>query len=39
VPVVDSRVVFNVPSRDADGDPLWPSDHYGVMAEIGPFRR
>jgi endonuclease/exonuclease/phosphatase family metal-dependent hydrolase len=39
VPVVESRVVFNVPSRDADGDPLWPSDHYGVLAEIGPFRR
>jgi endonuclease/exonuclease/phosphatase family metal-dependent hydrolase len=38
-PVVQSRIVFNMPSRDADGDPLWPSDHYGVMAEIGPFRR
>jgi endonuclease/exonuclease/phosphatase family metal-dependent hydrolase len=38
-PVVESRVVFNVPIRDADGDPLWPSDHYGVLAEIGPFRR
>jgi len=38
-PIVESRIVFNVPHRDADGDPLWPSDHYGVLADVGPFRR
>jgi endonuclease/exonuclease/phosphatase family metal-dependent hydrolase len=38
-PVIESRVVFNAPHRDADGDPLWPSDHYGVVADVGPFPR
>jgi endonuclease/exonuclease/phosphatase family metal-dependent hydrolase len=29
-----SRVVLDVPERRADGSVLWPSDHYGVFAEI-----
>ena len=32
--VVSSRVVLNAPGRRDDGQPLWPSDHYGVFAEI-----
>jgi len=32
--VVSSRVVLDQPGRRADGGPLWPSDHYGVLAEI-----
>lgn len=32
--VVSSRVVLDTPGRRADGSPLWPSDHYGVLAEI-----
>jgi len=32
--VVSSRVVLDTPGRRADGGPLWPSDHYGVLAEI-----
>jgi endonuclease/exonuclease/phosphatase family metal-dependent hydrolase len=32
--VVSSRVVLNTPGRRDDGQPLWPSDHYGVFAEI-----
>jgi endonuclease/exonuclease/phosphatase family metal-dependent hydrolase len=40
--VVSSRVVLDTPGRRADGGPLWPSDHYGVLAEIrlspGPAR-
>jgi endonuclease/exonuclease/phosphatase family metal-dependent hydrolase len=33
--VVSSRVVLDEPGRARDGTPLWPSDHYGVLAEIG----
>ncbi|HEU5197146.1 MAG TPA: endonuclease/exonuclease/phosphatase family protein [Methylomirabilota bacterium] len=33
--VLSSRVVLDTPGRRADGSPLWPSDHYGVLAEIG----
>ena len=33
--VLTSRVVFDAPERGADGRALWPSDHYGVYAEIG----
>ena len=40
--VVSSRVVLDQPGRRDDGGPLWPSDHYGVFAEIrlspGPGR-
>jgi endonuclease/exonuclease/phosphatase family metal-dependent hydrolase len=32
--VVASRVVLNAPGRTRDGRPLWPSDHYGVLAEV-----
>ncbi len=31
---VSSRVVLDTPGRRDDGGPLWPSDHYGVLAEI-----
>lgn len=29
-----SRVVLNQPGRLSDGSVLWPSDHYGVLADI-----
>ena len=29
-----SRVVLDQPGRRTDGTPLWPSDHYGVLAEV-----
>ena len=29
-----SRVVLDRPGQLPDGVPLWPSDHYGVFAEI-----
>lgn len=32
--VLTSRVVLNTPRRYADGTALWPSDHYGVLAEL-----
>lgn len=32
--VSESRVVLDRPGHRADGSPLWPSDHYGVLAEI-----
>jgi endonuclease/exonuclease/phosphatase family metal-dependent hydrolase len=32
--VVDSRVVVDQPGALSDGTPLWPSDHYGVLAEL-----
>jgi endonuclease/exonuclease/phosphatase family metal-dependent hydrolase len=32
-----SRVVVDTPRRLADGTVLWPSDHYGVLAEIEVF--
>lgn len=32
--VRSSRVVLNAPRRYADGTVLWPSDHYGVLAEL-----
>jgi endonuclease/exonuclease/phosphatase family metal-dependent hydrolase len=32
--VLTSRVVLDQPGRRADGRPLWPSDHYGVLAEV-----
>src|SRR5262249_50290925 len=30
-----SMVFLDQPGRLPDGQPLWPSDHYGVVAEIG----
>ena len=32
--VLASRVVLNEPRRRADGTTIWPSDHYGVLAEL-----
>jgi len=32
--VRESRVVLDRPARRADGSPLWPSDHHGVLADI-----
>jgi hypothetical protein len=37
--VLASRVVLDRPVRDADGDPLWSSDHYGVYSEVDVFGR
>ena len=32
-----SRVVLNTPGRAPDGGTLWPSDHYGVLADLDVF--
>lgn len=32
--VRDSRVILDTPARRPDGSTLWPSDHYGVLAEL-----
>jgi endonuclease/exonuclease/phosphatase family metal-dependent hydrolase len=32
--VVESRVVVDTPGRQPDGSVLWPSDHYGVLADL-----
>jgi endonuclease/exonuclease/phosphatase family metal-dependent hydrolase len=32
--VLASRVVLNAPRRYTDGRMLWPSDHYGVLADL-----
>jgi endonuclease/exonuclease/phosphatase family metal-dependent hydrolase len=32
--VLSSRVVLNRPRRLEEGVSLWPSDHYGVLAEV-----
>jgi len=32
--VLESRVVVDAPTPDADGTTIWPSDHYGVLAII-----
>jgi endonuclease/exonuclease/phosphatase family metal-dependent hydrolase len=37
--VVSSRVVLNTPRPREAGGMLWPSDHYGVFAEVGLVRR
>jgi endonuclease/exonuclease/phosphatase family metal-dependent hydrolase len=34
VEVRSSRVVLNTPGMLADGATLWPSDHYGVLADL-----
>jgi endonuclease/exonuclease/phosphatase family metal-dependent hydrolase len=35
IAVHSSRIVLDQPARLADGTALWPSDHYGVFAEVG----
>ena len=37
--VLASRVVLNEPRHRADGTTVWPSDHYGVLAELDLRRR
>jgi endonuclease/exonuclease/phosphatase family metal-dependent hydrolase len=37
--VVSARVVLNTPRPQAEGGVLWPSDHYGVFAEVSLLRR
>jgi endonuclease/exonuclease/phosphatase family metal-dependent hydrolase len=32
--IVDSWVVVDQPGSLPDGTPLWPSDHYGVLADL-----
>jgi endonuclease/exonuclease/phosphatase family metal-dependent hydrolase len=32
-----SRVVLNTPGKGPDGGVLWPSDHYGVLADLDVF--
>jgi len=32
--VIGSRVVLDAPRRLPDGATLWPSDHYGVLAQL-----
>lgn len=32
--VSDSRIVLDTPRRLSDGRTLWPSDHYGVLADL-----
>jgi endonuclease/exonuclease/phosphatase family metal-dependent hydrolase len=32
--VLASEVILNVPQRLPDGSTLWPSDHYGVLADL-----
>jgi endonuclease/exonuclease/phosphatase family metal-dependent hydrolase len=34
VTVRSSRIVLDRPGQLPDGSPLWPSDHYGVLAEL-----
>jgi endonuclease/exonuclease/phosphatase family metal-dependent hydrolase len=34
VTVRSSRIVLDRPGHLPDGSPLWPSDHYGVLAEL-----
>jgi len=35
--VCGSRVIAATPRRGPDGRTLWPSDHYGVLADLGVF--
>jgi endonuclease/exonuclease/phosphatase family metal-dependent hydrolase len=35
--VLQSRVVLDTPGRAEGGGPLWPSDHYGVLARVSVF--
>lgn len=36
--VIDSRVVLDRPATRPDGASLWPSDHYGVLADLAVLR-
>jgi endonuclease/exonuclease/phosphatase family metal-dependent hydrolase len=36
--VLTSRVVLNEPRHRADGTTIWPSDHYGVLADLALSR-
>jgi endonuclease/exonuclease/phosphatase family metal-dependent hydrolase len=35
--VRSSRIVLDAPGQGGDRRPLWPSDHYGVVAEVELF--
>ena len=35
--VLSSRVILDTPRHLGDGKVLWPSDHYGVLAELEVF--
>ena len=35
--VLSSRVILDAPRQVGDGKVLWPSDHYGVLAELEVF--
>ena len=35
--VLDSRIVVDAPGRLPDGSAIWPSDHYGVLADLAVF--
>ena len=35
--VLSSRVILDAPRQVGDGKVLWPSDHYGVQAEVEVF--
>jgi endonuclease/exonuclease/phosphatase family metal-dependent hydrolase len=35
--VVDGRIALDQPGRARDGGPLWPSDHYAVVADVEVF--
>jgi endonuclease/exonuclease/phosphatase family metal-dependent hydrolase len=35
--VLSSRVILDAPRQLGDGKVLWPSDHYGVLAELEVF--
>jgi endonuclease/exonuclease/phosphatase family metal-dependent hydrolase len=35
--IVSSRVILDAPRHLPDGKVLWPSDHYGVLAEVEIF--
>ncbi|MGD9724971.1 MAG: endonuclease/exonuclease/phosphatase family protein [Nitrospiraceae bacterium] len=35
IAVHSSRLILDQPAHFADGTALWPSDHYGVFAEVG----
>jgi exonuclease III len=39
VSAVSSRTVLNTPRPHENGGVLWPSDHYGVFAEVDLLRR
>jgi hypothetical protein len=34
VAVRSSRIILDRPGQLPDGTALWPSDHYGVLAEL-----